>query len=113
MAGTTSDAFESAPPIEPQLAAQVIDADYYCKARKIIGKEDIDGVRHYLVDWFLTLAPKHSLRHVKELVDEFEAQLREQRRAKSGRRGPGLNREEWAVRSPLSTNRSRNFGHGF
>jgi hypothetical protein len=54
-------------------------------------------VLHYLVEWSATLVPGHLLGHAKELVDEFEAQLRAQREAKHGRGGPGLKRGEQAV----------------
>jgi hypothetical protein len=70
-------AFESAPRTEPQLAAHVINAKQDWEVRKIIGKEDIDGV----------LPPEHSLGHVKELVDKFEARLQAQREANNGQRG--------------------------
>lgn len=52
----------------------MINAKQDWEVRKIIGKEDIDGV----------LPPEHSLGHVKELVDKFEAQLRAQREANNG-----------------------------
>jgi hypothetical protein len=68
------------PHTEPQLAAHVINAKQDWEVRKIIGKEDIDGV----------LPPEHSLGHVKELVDKFEAQLRAQREANNGRGGRGV-----------------------
>jgi hypothetical protein len=51
----------------------VIDDNQDWEARKIIGKEDVDGVLHYLVEWCPTLVPKHLLGHAKELVDDFEA----------------------------------------
>jgi hypothetical protein len=93
----TTPASESAPPTEPQLCPQVIDADRDWEVRQIIGKEDVDGVLHYLVDWYPTLLPEHSLGHAKELVDKFEARLRAQREANNGRGGQGLKRGERAV----------------
>jgi hypothetical protein len=60
------------------------------EVRKIIGREHVDGVLHYLVEWCPTLEPEHSLGHAKELVDEFEAQLRVLRGVKSGRGELGL-----------------------
>jgi hypothetical protein len=96
-ASTTPAAFESAPPPEPQLAAQVINANQDWEVRKIIGKEDVDGVLYYLVEWSPTLVPKHLLGHAKEPVDEFEARLRAQRGVKNGR-GAGLKRGEQAGR---------------
>ena len=44
------------------------------EVRKIIGKEDISGVLHYLVEWSPTLAPGHLLGHAKELVDKFKVE---------------------------------------
>ena len=51
------------------------DANKDWEVRKIIGREHVDGVLHYLVEWYPTLEPEHSLGHTKELVDKFEAQL--------------------------------------
>jgi hypothetical protein len=95
-ASTTPGTFEPAPPPEPQLAAQGIDADEDWEVRRIIGKEDIDGVLHYLVEWSATLVPGHLLGHAKELVDEFEARLQAQRGVKNAP-GAGLKRGEQAV----------------
>lgn len=63
------------------------DVDPDWDVRAIIGKEDLDGVSYYLVDWHPTLLPVHSLGHAKELVDEFEARIRAQRGVKRGRLG--------------------------
>jgi hypothetical protein len=78
-------ALESASPTEPQLVSQVIDADCDWEARKIAGKEDVDGVLHYVVDWYPTIMPGHSLGHAKEKVDKYEARIRVQRKVKNGR----------------------------
>jgi hypothetical protein len=96
-ASTGPAAFESVSPTEPQLAVQVIDDNQDWEVCKIIGKEDVDGVLHYLVDWSPTLVPEHSLGHAKELVDEFEARLLALREVKNGQRGPGSKRDERAV----------------
>ena len=88
----TTPAYEPTPPTEPQLCPQVIDADQDWEVRQIIGKEDIDGVLHYMVDWHPTLMPEHSLGHAKEMVDKFEARLRAQRKIKNVRGGLGLKR---------------------
>ena len=93
----TTPAFEDSPRAESQLCPQVIDADRDWEVRQIIGKEDIDGVLHYLVDWYPTLLPEHSLGHAKEMVDKFEAQLRAQREVKNGRGAAGVKRGERAV----------------
>ena len=68
--------------------------------RDIFGKEDIDGVVHYLVDWNVTLVPKYALNKAKGLVDKFEARLRVQRRQWDGgeqRRLPRLKPGRQAV----------------
>jgi len=82
----TTPALEDNPLTEFQLCPQVIDADGNWEVRQIVGKEDVDGVPHYLVDWRPTLLPKYSLGHAKELVDKFEARLRAQCRVKKGPR---------------------------
>lgn len=46
----TIPAFEPAPLIEPQLCLWVADADQDWEVRQVIGKEDITGVQHYLVE---------------------------------------------------------------
>jgi hypothetical protein len=90
-ARTTPDVFESVSRTAHHLCPDVIDdANQDWEVRKIIGREHVDGVLHYLVEWCPTLEPEHSLKHAQELVGEFEAQLLEQRSVKSGRRGLGL-----------------------
>jgi len=74
-----------------------LDDNQDWEVRKITGKEDIDGVLHYLVDWSPTLVPEHSLGHAQELVDEFEARLRAKRGFKNGRGRPGLKWDERMV----------------
>lgn len=51
----------------------MIDANQDWEVRRIIGKEDVDGVLHYLVDLYPKVVLKHSLGHAEELVDKFEA----------------------------------------
>jgi hypothetical protein len=53
-----------------------MDTNQDWEVRKIIDKEDTDGVLHYFVEWSATLVPGYLLGHTKELVDEFEARLR-------------------------------------
>ena len=88
--GTTRSTLvsESAPLIEPDVCSQMINADQDWEVRQIIGKEDINGVPHYLVDWRPTLLPEHSLGHSEELVNKFKARLRAQCKVKNkpGRR---------------------------
>jgi hypothetical protein len=93
----TTPTFEYTRQTEPPLCPQVIGADQDWEIRKIVGKEDIDGVLHYLVEWSPTLLPEHALGQAKELVDKFEARLRAQREANKGRGGQGLKRGDRAV----------------
>lgn len=51
------------------------DANQEWEVRKAIGKEYVDGMLHYLVEWCLTLRTQHSLGYAKQLVDKFEARL--------------------------------------
>ena len=66
------------------------DANREWEVRKIIGKEYVDGMLHYLVEWCPTLEPQHSLGYAKELVDKLKSQLRAHRGTKSGSRVLGL-----------------------
>lgn len=74
---------------EPQLGLELINAEQDWDVRKIIGREDVNGVPQHLVEWCPTLETEHSLGHAMELVHEFEAQLEAQRRVKGGRWGLG------------------------
>lgn len=62
----------------------MINADQDWEDREIVGKEDIDGVLQYMVDWHPTLMPEHSLGNANKVVDKFEARLQAQRKLKSG-----------------------------
>jgi hypothetical protein len=84
MARTSPVMLGSASPTAPKLSP-IHDTDEEWEVRKIIGKEYVDGVLHYLVEWCPTLEPQHSLGHAKELVDKFESQLRAHHGAKSAR----------------------------
>jgi hypothetical protein len=64
---TTPDIFESASLTKPQLCPELSDTSRDCEVRKIIGKEYVDGVLHYLVEWFPTLEPVRSVEHAKDL----------------------------------------------
>jgi hypothetical protein len=70
----------------PQVAE--VDSKQEWEIRDIIGKEDIDGVVHYLVDWSATLVPKYELGKAKGLVEKFEARLRAQARQRNEREKP-------------------------
>jgi hypothetical protein len=95
---TTPDEFESVSRTEHQLCPDVVDeANQDWEVRKIIGREHVEGVLHYLVEWCPTLEPEHSLGHAKELVDEFEARLQALRNNKEGRMGPAVKRDGHAV----------------
>ena len=65
-----------------------VDGKQEWEIRDIIGKEDVDGVVHYLVEWSATLVPKYELGKAKALVDKFEARLRAQARQGDRRRRP-------------------------
>lgn len=97
IARTTPDVFEFASLTKPQLCLEVTDTNRDWEVRKIIGKEYVDGVLHYLVKWCPTLEPVNSLEHAKELVDEFEAQLIALRMDKEGRKGLGVKRDGQSV----------------
>jgi hypothetical protein len=89
----TTPTHESAQLIESNVCPEVINGDQDWEVRQIIGKEDIDGVTHYLVDWNPTLLAEHSLGHAKELVSIFEDRLRAQRKAKNRLGGASLKRK--------------------
>jgi hypothetical protein len=95
---STLAASETAPLAGIPPAAQVVDATQYWEIRDIIGKKNVAGKIHYLVDWCPTLVPERSLRSTEELVDEFEARLRTQLKSKNGRGGGlGLKQGERAA----------------
>jgi hypothetical protein len=62
----------------PEQLAEVTDANQEWEICDIIGKEYIDSVVHYLVEWNPTLMPKYALAKAKGLVNKFEARLRAQ-----------------------------------
>jgi hypothetical protein len=70
----------------PQVAE--VDSKQEWEIRDIIGKEDVDGVVHYLVEWSTTLVPKYELGKAKGLVEKFEARLRAQARQGNKRQRP-------------------------
>ncbi|CZT11993.1 uncharacterized protein RAG0_15992 [Rhynchosporium agropyri] len=90
----STPASEVTSPTELEVCPVLTDVDLDWDIREIIGKEDLDGVLYYLVDWHPTLLPVHSLGHAKELVDEFEARIRAQRGSK--RCGLGSNTRQKA-----------------
>jgi hypothetical protein len=52
----------------PQVAE--VDSKQEWEIRDITGKEDVDGVVHYLVEWSATLVPKYELKKAKGLVEK-------------------------------------------
>jgi hypothetical protein len=92
-ARTTPELSVSASLRKPQLSPELEDSSQAWEVRQIIGKEYVDGVLHYMVEWCLTLQPEHSLENAKELVDEFEARLRALRKDKERRVGPSVKRD--------------------
>jgi hypothetical protein len=83
---------------ESQLCcSQEIDTNRDWEVRKIVGKEYINGILYYWVDWYRTLEPEDVLEHAKELVDDFEARLQGAYGVKGGRGRPGLKRGERVV----------------
>ena len=52
----------------PQVAE--VDSKQEWEILDIIGKEDVDGVVHYLVEWNPTLVPKCALKNAKEMVNK-------------------------------------------
>jgi len=51
----------------------------------IVGKEDVDGVPHYWVQWSVTLVPKYEMGKARALVARFEAGLRAPGKQKGGK----------------------------
>jgi hypothetical protein len=85
----STPASEVTSPTELEVCPMVTDVDQDWDVREIIGKEDLDGVTYYLVDWHPTLLPEHSLGHAEELVQKFEARIRAQRGVNNKRGGLG------------------------
>jgi hypothetical protein len=66
-------------------AAEVANDKQEWEICDIIGKEDVDGVLHYWVQWSATLVPKYDIGKARALVARFEAQLRAQGRQRGGK----------------------------
>lgn len=71
----------------PQLA-EVADNKQEWEICDIVGKEDVDGVPHYWIQWSATLVPKFEMGKARALVARFEAGLRAQRE-QMGEQGRG------------------------
>ena len=64
---------------EPQPVDRVTDAGQEWEIRSIIGRQKVDGIVQYWVEWEPTWMPKSELMGARELVDEFEARLQASR----------------------------------
>jgi hypothetical protein len=60
----------------------------------VIGKEYVNGVVYYLVEWNPTLMPEYILKNAKGLVNKFKAQLQAQ-----ARRGRSMQQKKQRGRS--------------
>jgi hypothetical protein len=60
---------------KPQLVDRVTDAGQEWEICSIIGRQKVDGVVQYWVEWEPMWMPESELIGARELVDEFEAQL--------------------------------------
>jgi hypothetical protein len=72
----------------------------------IIGKEDVDGVPHYWVQWSATLVPKYEMGKARALIARFEAGLRadgRQRVRKGRERHPLLKASKKAITGACAT----------
>jgi hypothetical protein len=58
----------------------------------IIGKEDVDGVLHYWVQWSATLVPKCEMGKARALIARFKVGLRAQRKQRKQKGGKGRGR---------------------
>ena len=72
------------PAIPPQVAEVANDKQEW-EICDIVGKEDVDGVPYYWVQWSITLVPKSEMGKARALVARFEAELRAQRKQKGGK----------------------------
>ena len=66
-------------PEMPKQAVEVANDKQEWEICNIIGKEDVDGVPHYWVQWSATLVPKCEMGKARALMARFEAGLQAQR----------------------------------
>jgi len=64
---------------DPQLVGLGTDAGQEWEIRSIIGRQKVDGIVQYWVEWEPTWMPESELTGARELVDEFEARLQASR----------------------------------
>jgi hypothetical protein len=50
-----------------------VDSKQKWEIRDIIGKEDVDGVIQYLMEWSATLAPKYELKKAAYILNVFDS----------------------------------------
>jgi hypothetical protein len=62
-------------PEMPEQAVEVANENQEWEICDIIGKEDIDGVLHYWVQWSATLVPKCKMEKARALIARFETGL--------------------------------------
>jgi hypothetical protein len=62
-------------PRRPQQIVEVANDKKEWEICDIIGKEDVDGVLHYWVQWSATLVPKCEMGKARALITRFEARL--------------------------------------
>jgi hypothetical protein len=72
-------------PEMPEQAVEVVNDKQEWEICDIIGKEDVDGVPHYWVQWSATLVPKYEMGKARALVARFEARHGAQRKQKGGK----------------------------
>jgi hypothetical protein len=66
-------------------AVEVANENQEWEICDIIGKEDVDGVPHYWVQWSATLVPKCEMGKARALIARFEAGLQAQHKQKGGK----------------------------
>jgi hypothetical protein len=79
-------------PEMPEQAVDVANDKQEWEICDIIGKEDVDGVPHYCVQWSATLVPKCEMGKAKALIARFEAGLRAQHKQRKQKGGKGRGR---------------------
>jgi hypothetical protein len=76
----------------PEQAVEVANDKQEWEICDIIGKEDVDGVPYYWVQWSVTLVPKCEIGKARALIARFEAGLRAQYKQCKQKGGKGRGR---------------------
>jgi hypothetical protein len=76
----------------PEQAVEVANDKQEWEICDIVGKEDVNGVLHYWVQWSATLVPKCEMGKARALIARFEAGLRAQRKQRKQKGGKGRGR---------------------